>query len=105
MGGGSFVVWRCATVSFVSMRLFHPPPTHTHTRRGKNDMAIYFVDLPLYLSFDLLWPRNWVNVAIGLRLVFFFPLMVSIFGFFYHYILHADIRSPIIFRVFSKACI
>lgn len=70
-------------------------------------MAIYFVDLPLYLSFDLLWPRNWVNVAIGLRLVFFFPpLMVSIFGFFYHYILHiADIRSPIIFRVFSKACI
>jgi hypothetical protein len=36
---------------------------------------------------------------------FFFPLMVSIFGFFYHYILHADIRSPIIFRVFSKACI
>lgn len=73
MGGGSFVVWRCATVSFVSMRLFHPPPTHTHTRRGKNDMAIYFVDLPLYLSFDLLWPRNWVNVAIGLRLVFFPP--------------------------------
>lgn len=94
-GGGSFVVWRCATVSFVSMRLFHPPPTHTHTHAEEKWYGHLFRrPTTLFVFWFTLAPK------LGQRchrfaFSFFFPLIVSIFLFWFLLPLHPPCRYSI----------